>query len=115
MGQYIYIILHYILHLINADHVCVTLIVLFLGWFLAFASINLTVFDPVKKAFADFSMTDVYYEIQATTADNDKTNVTALIEAFHTAAENGEKTVKMSAPNHSFWAKWLGAFIFIWL
>lgn len=30
-----------------------------MGWLLAFASINLTVVNPVKKAFSDFSMTDV--------------------------------------------------------
>lgn len=49
---------------VNVDHLIVTLLVLFLGWLLAFASINLTVFNPVKKAFADFSMTDIFYEIQ---------------------------------------------------
>jgi hypothetical protein len=31
-----------------------------MGWLLAFASINLTVVNPVKKAFSDFSMTDVF-------------------------------------------------------
>lgn len=51
-------------NIVSVDHLMVTLIVLFMGWLLAFASINLTVVNPVKKAFSDFSMTDVYYEIQ---------------------------------------------------
>ncbi len=50
--------------LVKVDHLCVTLLVLLMGWLLTFASINLTVFNPVKKAFADFSMTDIFYEIQ---------------------------------------------------
>ena len=50
--------------ILSFDHVCITLLVLLMGWLLAFASINLTVVNPVKKAFSDFSMTDVYYEIQ---------------------------------------------------
>lgn len=49
---------------INIDHLGVTLMVLFLGWLFAIASINLTVFNPIKKALSDFSMTDIYYEIQ---------------------------------------------------
>lgn len=52
-----------IIGFVNVDHLCVTLIVLFLGWFLAFASINLSVIDPVKKAFADFSMTDLIVDV----------------------------------------------------
>lgn len=49
---------------IGIDHLGVTLMVLFLGWLFAIASINLTVFNPIKKALADFSITDIYYEIQ---------------------------------------------------
>lgn len=52
-----------ILGWINLDHVGVCLMVFFLGWLLAFASLNLSMFNPLKRAFKDFSMTDVYYEI----------------------------------------------------
>lgn len=55
---------HKLVGLVNVDHLSVTLLVLLMGWLLTFASINLTVFNPVKKAFADFSMTDIFYEIQ---------------------------------------------------
>lgn len=65
---------------ISIDHLCVTLIVLFLGWFLAFASINLTVLDPVKKAFADFSMTDIYYEIQNSNGVKEINNDIVLVD-----------------------------------
>ena len=58
------VIFRKMIRLVNVDHLCVTLLVLLMGWLLPFASINLTVFNPVKKALADFSMTDIFYEIQ---------------------------------------------------
>ncbi len=58
------IFFHKLAGLINVDHLCVTMLVLLMGWLLTFASINLTVFNPIKKALADFSMTDIFYEIQ---------------------------------------------------
>ena len=58
------VIFRKMIRLVNVDHLCVTLLVLLMGWLLTFASINLTVFNPVKKALADFSMTDIFYEIQ---------------------------------------------------
>lgn len=69
-----------IIGFVNVDHLCVTLIVLFLGWFLAFASINLSVIDPVKKAFADFSMTDIYYEIQNSSGVKEINNDIVLVD-----------------------------------
>lgn len=35
---------------IGIDHLGVTLMVLLLGWLFAIASINLTVFNPIKKS-----------------------------------------------------------------
>lgn len=72
--------LNNILQCINADHLCITLMVLFIGWILAFASINLTVIDPVKKAFADFSMTDIYYEIQNSSGVKEINNDIVLVD-----------------------------------
>ncbi len=65
---------------IQLDHVCVTLIVLFLGWLLAYASINLTIVDPVKRAFSDFSMTDIYYEIQNSSGVKELNNDIVLVD-----------------------------------
>lgn len=65
---------------VNVDHLIVTLLVLFLGWLLAFASINLTVFNPVKKAFADFSMTDIFYEIQNSSGVKEFNNDIVLVD-----------------------------------
>lgn len=66
--------------LINVDHLCVTLIVLFIGWLLAFASINLTFINPIKKAFADFSITDIYYEIQNSSGVKEINNNIVLVD-----------------------------------
>lgn len=46
------------------DHFFVCILVFVIGGLLAFASVNFTVFSPMKRALEDFSMTDVYYEIQ---------------------------------------------------
>lgn len=66
--------------LISIDHICITLLVLFMGWLLAFASINLTVVNPVKKAFSDFSMTDVFYEIQNSSGVKEINNDIVLVD-----------------------------------
>lgn len=66
--------------LISIDHLCITLLVLFMGWLLAFASINLTVVNPVKKAFSDFSMTDVFYEIQNSSGVKEINNDIVLVD-----------------------------------
>lgn len=47
---------------------------------MAFASINLTVFNPVKKAFADFSMTDIFYEIQNSSGVKEFNNDIVLVD-----------------------------------
>lgn len=72
--------LNNMLRYINADHLCVTLMVLFIGWVLAFASINLSVIDPVKKAFADFSMMDIYYEIQNSSGGKEMNSDIVLVD-----------------------------------
>ena len=66
--------------ILSIDHLMVTLLVMFMGWLLAFASINLTVVNPVKKAFSDFSMTDVYYEIQNSSGVKEINNDIVLVD-----------------------------------
>lgn len=51
-------------HFLCWDHLLVCILVFIIGSLLAFASVNFTVFSPMKRALEDFSMTDVYYEIQ---------------------------------------------------
>ncbi|MBO5186735.1 MAG: CHASE2 domain-containing protein [Prevotella sp.] len=51
-------------HFLCWDHVFVCLMIYIIGGLLAFASINFSIFSPMKRALEDFSMTDVYYEIQ---------------------------------------------------
>src|SRR5574344_1416468 len=49
---------------INVDHLIVCLLTFMFGYILAIISINLTIFNPIKRAFSDFSMTDIYSEMQ---------------------------------------------------
>lgn len=49
--------------LISFDHLMVSLLTVLTGGLLTLVSINLTIFNPMKRAFQDFSMVDVYNEI----------------------------------------------------
>lgn len=45
------------------DHLLVCGIVFLLGYVLWLASLNLSIFNPLKQALEDFKMTDVYFEM----------------------------------------------------
>lgn len=45
------------------DHLFVCVVVFLLGYILWLASLNLSIFNPLKQALEDFKMTDVYFEI----------------------------------------------------
>jgi len=45
------------------DHIGVCMSIILLGWLLYFVSEKIGIFDPIKAAFEDFYMTDIYYEI----------------------------------------------------
>ena len=45
------------------DHVGVCLAVLLFGWLFVLLSEKIGLFDPIKAAFDDFFLTDVYYEM----------------------------------------------------
>ena len=45
------------------DHLLVCLVVFVLGYVLWLASLNLSIFNPLKQALEDFKMTDVYFEM----------------------------------------------------
>ena len=49
--------------LLHRDHLFTVLMTGLLTFFLIIVSVNLSFFNPIKRAFEDFSMTDVYYEI----------------------------------------------------
>lgn len=46
------------------DHLAVCALLGIVGWLLIIISTKIALFDPVKAAFEDFSMTDVFFEIQ---------------------------------------------------
>ena len=45
------------------DHLFVCVVAFLLGYVLWLASLNLSIFNPLKQALEDFKMTDVYFEI----------------------------------------------------
>lgn len=47
------------------DHLAICLMMGLLGWLLILITSKISIFDPVKAAFDDFSMTDVFFEIQS--------------------------------------------------
>lgn len=49
--------------LVSFEHLMVSLLTILTGGLLTVVSINLTIFNPLKRAFQDFSMVDVYNEI----------------------------------------------------
>lgn len=51
-------------HIFCWDHVGHLLVLFVFVGILGIATLNLSIFSPMKRAFDDFSMTDVYYEIQ---------------------------------------------------
>jgi CHASE2 domain-containing sensor protein len=62
------------IHFLHWDHVGVSLMAALVAAVLGLVSLNLSMFNPVQRAFEDFSMTDVYYEMQrggATELNND--------------------------------------------
>ena len=46
------------------DHLAVCAMIGLFGWLLILITSKVSIFDPVKAAFNDFSMTDVFFEIQ---------------------------------------------------
>ena len=52
------------------DYIGICIIVFLLCYILVFASLNLSIFNPLKQALEDFKMTDVYFELMR--SDNDK-------------------------------------------
>lgn len=53
--------------LISFDHFAVCLMILILGKMLLYISEKVSIFDPMKAAFDDFYITDVFFEIQQNT------------------------------------------------
>ena len=51
------------LHSSILDYMGICLIVFLLGYILVFASLNLSIFNPLKQALEDFKMTDLYFEL----------------------------------------------------
>ena len=68
------------------EHVIVCVLVAMIGGALAFLSLNLTIFNPIKQAFDDFSITDVYYAIERTGGSvrwSDNITIVDMTDQYH--------------------------------
>ena len=55
--------------LFHWEHLAVSVLTMLMVGLLAIISLNLSIFNPFKQAFEDFSITDVYYVIQQSTGN----------------------------------------------
>lgn len=62
------------------DHLFVCLIVFLLGWLLVFASVNISIFNPLKQVLDDFKMTDVYFEMLRSGKDKELNDDIVLVD-----------------------------------
>ena len=70
------------------EHLFVCLLVALMGGVLALLSLNLTIFNPIKQAFDDFSITDIYYAIERTGGKvkwSDDITIVDMTEQYHRA------------------------------
>lgn len=64
----------------HRDHLFTVLLAGLIGLFLVLISVNLTFFNPIKRSFDDFSMTDVYYEILSDNETSRMSNQITIVD-----------------------------------
>lgn len=62
------------------DYIGICLIVFLLGYILVFASLNISIFNPLKQALDDFKMTDLYFELMQSGKDKELNNDIVLVD-----------------------------------
>ena len=63
------------------DYIGICLIVFLLGYILVFASLNLSIFNPLKQALDDFKMTDLYFELMRSNKEKELNKDIVLVVA----------------------------------
>lgn len=64
----------------SLDHIFVTLVVFLFASLLAFLSLNLSIFNPLKRALDDFTMTDIYYQIMDSSGANEISDQITMVD-----------------------------------
>lgn len=62
------------------DYIGICLTVFLLAYILVFASLNLSIFNPLKQALDDFKMTDVYFEMMRSDKGNELNKDIVLVD-----------------------------------
>lgn len=62
------------------DYAGICVIVFLLCYILVFASLNLSIFNPLKQALEDFKMTDVYFEMMRSSNDKELNKNIVLVD-----------------------------------
>ena len=62
------------------DYMGICLIVFLLGYILVFASLNLSIFNPLKQAFEEFKMTDLYFELMRSDKEKELNKDIVLVD-----------------------------------
>ena len=68
------------LHSSILDYMGICLIVFLLGYILVFASLNLSIFNPLKQALEDFKMTDLYFELMRSDKEKELNKDIVLVD-----------------------------------
>ena len=62
------------------DYMGICLIEFLLGYILVFASLNLSIFNPLKQALEDFKMTDLYFELMRSDKEKELNKDIVLVD-----------------------------------
>ena len=62
------------------DYIGICVIVFLLGYILVFASLNLSIFNPLKQALDDFKMTDLYFELMRSNKEKELNKDIVLVD-----------------------------------
>jgi len=70
------------------DYIGICLIVFLLGYILVFASLNLSIFNPLKQALDDFKMTDLYFELMRSNKEKELNKDIVLVDVTKLTTRN---------------------------
>ena len=77
------------------DYFWICLIVFLLGYILVFASLNLSIFNPLKQALDDFKMTDLYFELMRGNKEKELNKDIVLVDVTKLTTRNAiAETIK---------------------
>ena len=64
----------------NLSHIFVALLTLLIVWICSLIAMNITFFNPIKRAMQDFSLSDVYYQIMQESGDVKDSKLITIVD-----------------------------------